>query len=94
MVENSARLGEIFKKNLAQILKGDQVKDIRGKGLFVGVEFQSDKHAYLFSKKLLENGLVAKPTQKNIMRFSPPLIITDSQLNDACSIIEKTWSKM
>jgi ornithine--oxo-acid transaminase len=52
------------------------VREIRGKGLFVGVEFQSDKYAYDFSKKMLHYGVLAKPTQKNIIRFSPPLVMT------------------
>jgi len=70
-------LGEIFKKNLQQILTtGGHVREIRGKGLFVGVEFQSDRYAYNFSKKMLQEGLLAKPTQKNIIRFSPPLVMT------------------
>lgn len=81
-------MGEIFKKNLQQILfHGGHVREIRGKGLFVGVEFQSDKYAYNFSKKMLQHGLLAKPTQKNIIRFSPPLVITEEQLSEACSII-------
>ncbi len=59
--------------------------------MFIGVEFQSDKWAYNFSKKMLHEGVVAKPTQNNIIRFSPPLIITDEQLTEACTLIEKAW---
>lgn len=40
---------------------------------------------------MLQEGLLAKPTQKNIIRFSPPLVITEEQLNEACTIIEKAW---
>lgn len=88
-------MGEIFKKNLQQILgHGGHVREIRGKGLFIGVEFQSDSYAYNFSKKMLQEGLIAKPTQKSIIRFSPPLVITDKQLAEACTIIEKAWKNM
>jgi ornithine--oxo-acid transaminase len=61
-------------------MKGDKIKEIRGKGLFVGVESHSDKFAYKLSHQLLHNGLIAKPTQKNIIRFSPPLIMNETQL--------------
>jgi ornithine--oxo-acid transaminase len=55
------------------------------------VEFHSDQLAYNFSKKMLSQGVVAKPTQKNIIRFSPPLVMTDEQLSEACTLIEKAW---
>jgi ornithine--oxo-acid transaminase len=55
------------------------------------VEFHSDQFAYNFSKKMLSQGVVAKPTQKNIIRFSPPLVMTDEQLSEACTLIEKAW---
>ncbi len=74
-------MGAIFQNNLKNILTGPEIKEIRGKGLFVGVEFNNDKRAYEYSNKLLENGLLAKPTHKNIIRFSPPLIIKENQLN-------------
>lgn len=70
-------MGDIFKKNLSQILGTEKVKEVRGKGLFVGAEFKSDEYAYKLSSHLLQNGLIAKPTHKNIIRFSPPLVITD-----------------
>lgn len=72
---------------MTQILSGNDIKQIRGKGLFLGAEFHSDKFAYNFATKLIQNGLIAKPTQKNIIRFSPPLIINDNQLNEALLII-------
>ena len=40
---------------------------------------------------MLENGLIAKPTHKNIIRFSPPLIITENQIDEASKIIEQSW---
>jgi ornithine--oxo-acid transaminase len=43
---------------------------------------------------MLQNGLIAKPTQKNIIRFSPPLVINDNQIKDALSIVEKSWNSL
>jgi len=63
------------------------LKEIRGKGLFIGMEFQKGSYAEKFAMVLLKHGLIAKPTQKNIIRFSPPLIITKSQINDALTIV-------
>jgi ornithine--oxo-acid transaminase len=42
---------------------------------------------------MLYEGVVAKPTQKNVIRFSPPLVMTEAQLNEASSLIEKAWKK-
>ena len=92
--ENSARLGEVLKKNLTQILGTDKVKEVRGKGLFVGAEFKSDDFAYKLSSRMLHHGLIAKPTHKNIIRFSPPLVITDKEIEEASSIIEKSWKEI
>jgi ornithine--oxo-acid transaminase len=76
MCENANKMGKIFKKALSEIIDKDKIKEIRGKGLFVGVQFNSDKFAYNFSNALLRNGIIAKPTQKHTIRFAPPLVIT------------------
>ena len=81
----------MFQKNLSNILGKDKVQEVRGKGLFVGAEFKSNEFAYKFSSQLLHNGLIAKPTHKNIIRFSPPLVITEKEIEESCSIIEKSW---
>jgi len=62
-----------FMKN---IFDHEKIIEVRGKGLFIGVEFAPGDWAYKFSKILLKNGLLAKPTQQNIIRFSPPLVIS------------------
>ncbi len=94
MIENSAKQGEKLINNLKKIIKGDQLKEIRGRGLFIGVEFHNEEYAYALSRKMLELGLIAKPTQKTTIRFSPPLVITDGQLDEATSIIEKAWNSI
>ena len=92
MCENSLEMGTYLTNNLKKILVGEQLRDIRGKGLMIGVEFIESDIANRFSKALLKNGLIAKPTHKNIIRFSPPLVITKEQVDEALVIIEKSWN--
>lgn len=54
----------------------EKVKQIRGKGLFIGVQFNEDKLANDFSYAMLRNGIIAKPTQKHTIRFAPTLVLT------------------
>lgn len=68
------------------------MKEVRGKGLFIGIEFTAKKKdAWEFSLKMLKNGLIAKPTHDNIIRFAPPLIATDTNINDMLDIVKKSW---
>lgn len=94
MVENSAKMGDYLINFLKKNLVSNRIKDIRGKGLFIGLEFEEGDLAYKFSKILLKNGLIAKPTQQNIIRFSPPLVITQTQMDEAISIIQKSWDQL
>ncbi len=92
MIENAEKLGKVFLQNLKSIFNSSRVRDVRGKGLFVGVEFQDkQKDAWEFSLQMLKNGVIAKPTQRNIIRYSPPLIINNEQLEDLSRRIEKSW---
>jgi len=94
MPENSAKMGDYLMSHLKKILVGDQLKELRGKGLFIGAEFVEGDIANRLSQNLVKNGLIAKPTQRNIIRFSPPLIINKAQIDDAASIIEKSWKEV
>ena len=81
MVENSQKMGEIFIKGLRTIKK-PYIKDVRGSGLFVGLEFNDSDKKNKFTAKnlcyiLLKNKLLSKPTHENIIRFSPPLLMTE-----------------
>jgi ornithine--oxo-acid transaminase len=79
MTENSERLGKVLLEGLKK-MKRSYIKEIRGRGLFVAVEFDSEDSrysAYDLCVLLKENGLLAKPTHKTTIRFSPPLVITD-----------------
>lgn len=94
LADNAARLGEHFKTELSKIMGANHVKEIRGKGLLIGVQFNSDQIASAFSKAMLRNGVVAKPTQKHTIRFAPPLIIKDAQLEEALGLIKKSWHEV
>jgi ornithine--oxo-acid transaminase len=83
MCQNSIKQGDKLLKAFKGIFTNSRVKEVRGRGLFIGIEFSDrKKDAWNFSLRMLENGLIAKPTHDNIIRFAPPLIITDSQLDE------------
>lgn len=91
LAENSATLGEIFRSEMRKI-KSDRIKLIRGKGLFNAVIIQEKDGitALDVCLRLKENGLLAKPTHGDIIRFAPPLVINEEQLLECCSIIRRT----
>jgi ornithine--oxo-acid transaminase len=95
LAENAEQLGQLFRdriqKNLVE--KSDLVTLVRGKGLLnaIVINDSEDSHtAWDICLKLAENGLLAKPTHGNIIRFAPPLVMTEDQLMECCDIIEKT----
>lgn len=95
LVENSFRLGEKFRAQMSAWAKGreDVIKEVRGRGLLNAVvvdeELAGGKFAYKWCIKMSDKGLLAKPTHGNIIRFSPPLVITDGQLEDCIRIIQE-----
>ena len=94
LVENSEKLGKIFRKELSEFaLKNKLLKFVRGKGLLNAIvinDSEESSTAWDICIKLRDNGLLAKPTHGNIIRFAPPLVITETQLYDCISIIKKT----
>jgi ornithine--oxo-acid transaminase len=75
------------------ILKTDRVLKVRGKGLLNAIiinDTLESETAWNICLQLKENGLLAKPTHGNIIRFAPPLVITETQLQTCCDIIENT----
>ncbi|MBI4575712.1 MAG: ornithine--oxo-acid transaminase [Planctomycetes bacterium] len=88
MVQNSARQGAWFLKRLAAI-PSPHVKEVRGLGLFIGVEIRvSSGTARPYCERLMEKGLLCKETHHQVIRFAPPLIITRRELEWAMSRIE------
>lgn len=92
LVENSQRMGEIFRREMKAV-KSKMIEMVRGKGLLnaVAVKPNNGKTAWDVCLKLKENGLIAKPTHEHIIRFTPPLIITEPELMEALEIIKKTF---
>jgi len=84
----------IFRTEIAHFAKdNDLVKSVRGKGLLNAIlinDSEESSTAWDICMKLRDNGLLAKPTHGNIIRFAPPLVINKTQLMDCISIIKKT----
>ena len=86
--ETSAELGEYMLGKL-KALKHPAIKEVRGKGLFIGLELeQSHISAREFCEKLLAAGLLSKETHETVARFTPPLIINKEQIDSSLDIIE------
>jgi ornithine--oxo-acid transaminase len=89
LIQNSHDRGEYFRTKLKQ-LKSEYINDVRGKGLFIGVEINKNKStAREICLKLLEQGILSKETHETVVRFAPPLIITDTQIDEAMEKISK-----
>jgi ornithine--oxo-acid transaminase len=95
LAEKAEKLGVIFRERMQAIIaqRPDLVTLVRGKGLLNAIvinDSPESKTAWNICLKLAENGLLAKPTHGNIIRFAPPLVMTEEQLSECCDIIEKT----
>ena len=91
LAENAERLGKIFRRGLEEI-DTDMITLVRGKGLLnaIVIKPKNGKEAWDVCLKLRDNGLLAKPTHGDIIRFAPPLVIIEEQLLECISIIKKT----
>ena len=94
LAENAQRLGILFRKEMQRIIdSNDLIVSVRGKGLLNAIivnDTPDSDTAWNICMSLKENGLLAKPTHGNIIRFAPPLVMTEEQLIDCVAIIEKT----
>ena len=94
LAENASRMGKLFRDEMERIIRGtDLLLKIRGKGLLNAIivnDTEESETAWNLCVALKQNGLLAKPTHGNIIRFAPPLVITEEQLMDCVQIIEKT----
>jgi ornithine--oxo-acid transaminase len=94
LAENAERLGKIFRARMQKLVESSSIVSlVRGKGLLNAIiikPMSNGKTAWDVCVRLKENGLLAKPTHGDIIRFAPPLVITEEQLNECCSIIEQT----
>ena len=94
LAENASKLGELFRSELNKYIETSSIVNlVRGKGLLNAILINDDEDsdtAWNICLKLRDNGLLAKPTHGNIIRFAPPLVMTEEQLLDCVSIIIKT----
>ncbi len=94
LAQNARYLGDIFRERMNLLAeKSDLVTLVRGRGLLNAIvinDTPDSKTAWNICLELAENGLLAKPTHGNIIRFAPPLVMTEEQLHECCDIIEKT----
>jgi ornithine--oxo-acid transaminase len=93
LAENAMALGKVFRArmNALQQKRPDLITLVRGKGLLNAVvinDSEKSETAWNICIALAENGLLAKPTHGNIIRFAPPLVMTAEQMDQCCSIIE------
>jgi len=94
LANNAQELGELFRTEMNRVIADtDLVNSVRGKGLLNAIlinDTEDSSTAWDICMALKENGLLAKPTHGNIIRFAPPLVMNKEQLMDCVVIIEKT----
>lgn len=97
LAENAEKLGQLFRSELQKFIEiTPLVKLVRGKGLLNAIvinDTEDSSTAWDICLKLRDNGLLAKPTHGNIIRFAPPLVMNEIELLDCVSIIKKTISE-
>ena len=94
LAEKAEHLGKIFREEMSSI-KSDMIELVRGKGLLnaVVIRNKEGKTAWDVCLEMKEQGVLAKPTHGNIIRFAPPLVITEEQLREAIGLIKKAFKK-
>lgn len=94
MLENVEKMGKIFRQEMKSI-KSDMIKLVRGKGLLnaVVINNKPGRTAWDVCIEMANNGVLAKPTHGNIIRFAPPLVITEAQMKDAVERIKLSFEK-
>jgi ornithine--oxo-acid transaminase len=99
--ENSVARGEQLRAGLSSMVGNSVIESVRGRGLLNAMVIDQPKggygdtgKAYELCVKMMENGLIAKPTHGNIIRFAPPLTITEAETDECLDIIEKSVRSM
>lgn len=94
MIENSARMGDYLMSKLRAI-QSPHIKEVRGKGLFIGVELHPEAGgARRFCEALMARGLLCKETHKHVIRFAPPLVIQQDDIDWAFERIEAVLTEV
>ncbi|HNM26408.1 MAG TPA: aminotransferase class III-fold pyridoxal phosphate-dependent enzyme, partial [Saprospiraceae bacterium] len=98
LAENAEKLGVVFRRRMNALMekRPDLITGVRGRGLLNAVlvnDTEESETAWNICLALADNGLLAKPTHGNIIRFAPPLVMTETQMNECCSIIEQVFTR-
>ncbi len=94
LVQNAAERGAAFMEKLRKV-RSRHIKDVRGRGLLIGVELHASAGgARRFCEELMKEGLLCKETHDNVIRFAPPLIIRDKDLNWALKRIKTVFRRL
>ena len=96
LMQNARRMGEKFRNSMQELVNQNKIFTlVRGKGLLNAVVINDSPEsdtAWNFCMKLAEFGLLAKPTHGNIIRFAPPLVLTETEMDECIAIITKTFN--
>lgn len=91
MAENAEKMGKLLRESITA-LQSKYIKQVRGKGLLnaIVIEHANPEAAWLLCTGLMQNGLLAKPTHGDKIRFAPPLLITEAEIEQSVAIIQKS----
>ncbi|RDI40995.1 ornithine--oxo-acid transaminase [Aquicella lusitana] len=92
LIERAARMGDYFQAQLKRLVS-PLIKDVRGKGLLIGLEIDEKYPARILCLKLLQHGVLTRDTHGTVIRFAPPLIITEEQIDTAVSALQKVLAE-
>ena len=94
LAENATRIGKIFRDEM-KAFKSPLIEEVRGKGLLNAIQIKTieGKKAWDLCLVMKENGILAKPTHEHTIRFTPPLIITETQMREAIGLIQKSMKE-
>lgn len=95
LAENAEKMGELFRSEMSKVKSGF-IELVRGKGLLNAIVIRptNGKSAWDVCLAMKENEILAKPTHQHIIRFTPPLVITEEQMRDAIGRIQKTFKEL
>lgn len=93
LIERADEMGRYFYSQLKSI-QSPLIKDVRGKGLLIGLEVDARYPAHDICLKLLERGILTKETHETVIRFAPPLIITREQINQVVEVLKQVFAEV
>lgn len=93
LVERAEKMGQYFREQLKRI-QSPLIKDVRGKGLLMGLEVDARYPAHDICLALLKHGILTKETHRTVIRFAPPLIITEEQIDTAVNALKEVFAEI